>query len=83
MARLLPQFTGASEMRTIELTDEQMEADDEVDTPEFAYVDWKESAGSALETIDEQLAAFGLEIVQVDTGDDGYMWKIDKREPQS
>jgi len=67
-------------MRTIELSDEQMEAEDNAVEPEFAFADWKESVSTVLETLDEQLAAFGLEIVQVDTGADDYMWKIEKRE---
>lgn len=68
-------------MRTIELSVEQMDANAAADSPEFASADWRESVAGALGIIDEQLAAFGLEIVQVDTGADDYMWKIEKREP--
>jgi len=32
-----------------------------------------------LPIIDDQLAAFGLEIVQYDTQDSDYMWKIEPR----
>jgi hypothetical protein len=40
--------------------------------------DWKEITDYALEVFDEQLIAFGLEVVMIETGGD-YMWKIEKR----
>ena len=64
-------------MRTIELTNDEMEA--ACDGDEYGVVDWKAPAGDVLELIDDQLAAFGLEVVEVDTGADDFMWKIEKR----
>jgi hypothetical protein len=41
--------------------------------------DWKVFAEDVLEKIDEQLAVFGLEICQHETGGDYYEWYIDNR----
>lgn len=38
--------------------------------------DWKEHANEVLESIDDQLKEFGLEVVQYDTRADFYAWKI-------
>ena len=41
---------------------------------------WKEHTNDVLEVIDDQLAAFGLEVVQYDTRDDpDVVWRIAKR----
>ena len=41
---------------------------------------WKEHTNDVLEVIDDQLAAFGLEVVQYDTRDDpDVVWRITKR----
>ena len=44
-------------------------------------VDWKVYADDVLERMDEQLAAFGLEVVQHETGGDEYDWHIEERAP--
>jgi hypothetical protein len=41
--------------------------------------DWKESIDEVLKQFDSQLKAFGLEVVQIDTGTDQYEWYIEKR----
>ena len=48
------------------------------DDPELKICDWKESVGEVLKLVDEQLAAFGLEVILHDTGDDSYVWHIEK-----
>jgi hypothetical protein len=56
------------------ITEEYEEDEDEA----VGSVDWKEHADTILEIVDDQLAAFGLEIVQYDTHGDYYMWRIEK-----
>jgi len=46
-----------------------------------AIARWKTLAGETLEIVDEQLAAFGLEIVWYDSGSDDHIWRIEKRAP--
>jgi hypothetical protein len=41
--------------------------------------DWRESVGNVLKSVDAQLAAFGLEIVQENTLEDSYHWVIVKK----
>lgn len=60
-------------MRTIE-TDDPI---DEIDG--IAAVDHRGSPDEVLNLVDGQLAAFGLEIVLYNTGDDTYAWRIEKR----
>jgi hypothetical protein len=45
----------------------------------LAHADWEESPSEVLEAVDEQLNAFGLEIVVYDTEGDDYAWEIKKR----
>lgn len=47
--------------------------------PRWELTDFKSSPMDVLETIDEQLKEFGLEVVTCDTGDDDYAWRIDRR----
>ena len=42
-------------------------------------VDWQAYADEILEIVDEQLAAFDLEVVEYDTCGDDFMWRIDRR----
>ena len=55
--------------------DEEHEEDDE----SIAVADWGDDPDTILESIDAQLAPFGLKIVQYDTGCGYYMWRIGKR----
>ena len=41
--------------------------------------DWKVYADDVLQKVDEQLAAFGLEVIQYETGGDYYEWHIERR----
>lgn len=67
-------------MRTIERPAEHMDiADWEALETEYASADWREAPGNVLDTVDDQLADFGLEVVQIETGSDVYRWKIEKR----
>jgi hypothetical protein len=68
-----------AEMTWNEGTEEYEEDEDEA----VGSVDWKEHANTILEIVDDQLAAFGLEIVQYDTDGDYYMWRIEKRAVES
>jgi hypothetical protein len=45
--------------------------------------DWKVYADEVLQKVDEQLAAFGLEVFQYETGGDYYEWHIERRIPRS
>ena len=45
--------------------------------------DWNVYADEVLQKIDEQLAAFGLEVIQYETGSDYYEWHIERRIPRS
>ena len=45
--------------------------------------DWKVYADDVLQKVDEQLAAFGLEVFQYETGSDYYEWHIERRIPRS
>jgi len=45
--------------------------------------DWKVYADDVLQKVDEQLAAFGLEVFQYETGGDYYEWHIERRTTRS
>src|SRR5512142_2171216 len=45
--------------------------------------DWKVYADDVLQKVDEQLAGFGLEVIQYETGGDYYEWHIERRIPRS
>jgi hypothetical protein len=45
--------------------------------------DWKVYADDVLQKVDEQLAAFGLEVFQYETGSNYYEWHIERRIPRS
>lgn len=47
------------------------------------YTDWKAYVDEVLEKVDEQLAAFGLEVVEYEHGGDYYQWHIEQRVPGS
>jgi hypothetical protein len=68
-----------AEMTWNEDTEEYKEDEDEA----VGSVDWKEHADTILEIVDDQLAAFGLEIVQYETHGDYFMWRIEKRAVES
>jgi hypothetical protein len=71
-------------MRIAEMTwNEDKEEYDEHEDEAVGSVDWKEHADTILEIVDDQLAAFGLEIVQYETDGDYYMWRIEKRAVES
>ena len=71
-------------MRVAEMTWNEGKEEYEEDKDEaVGSVDWKEHADTILEIVDDQLAAFGLEIVQYDTHGDYYMWRIEKRAVES
>jgi len=46
---------------------------------EWMTSDWKDHAGEVLENIDDLLEKHGLEIIDLDTGGDFYMYTIRKR----
>ena len=71
-------------MRIAEMTwNDDEEGYEEYEDEAVGSVDWKEHADTILEIVDDQLAAFGLEIVQYETDGDYYMWRIEKRAVQS
>ena len=71
-------------MRVAEMTwNEGKEEYEEDEEEAVGSVDWKEHADTILEIVDDQLAPFGLEIVQYDTHGDYYMWRIEKRAVES
>lgn len=41
--------------------------------------DWK-SPQDVLEGVDRQLKKYGLELIQIDSGNDSFTWVIDKRD---
>lgn len=41
--------------------------------------DWKESVDEVLKAIDQQLKPHGLEITQVELGDDAYYWFVSEK----
>ena len=49
------------------------------DEPNLRTASWKQCSEEALQAIDNQLEAFGLEIVQFDYPGDQYVWKIETR----
>lgn len=51
------------------------------DDPGSRFLDWKDHPDMTLEAVDDLLVAFGLEVVQYDTGQDAYRFKIEKRQP--
>jgi len=71
-------------MRIVEIIwNEDEEKFDEMDDERIAVACWNETVDAVLEDIDEQLEAFGLEIIQYDIGEaSDYMWRIDKRLPE-
>jgi hypothetical protein len=71
-------------MRIAEMTwNEDKEEYDEHEDEAVGSVDWNEHADTILEIVDDQLAAFGLEIVQYETHGDHFMWRIEKRAVES
>ena len=52
---------------------------DAIDDETVQIVDWKESPASVLEAVDFLLKRHGLEVVQLETGDDSYTFRIEKR----
>ena len=42
------------------------------------FADWRADPAEMLQAVDQQLAAFGLEVVLIDTGSD-YLWRVEKR----
>ena len=44
-------------------------------------VDWKVYADDVLQKVDEQLVAFGLEVIEYEHGGDYYEWHIERRIP--
>jgi hypothetical protein len=53
------------------------------DEPNLRTASWKQCSDEALQAIDNQLEAFGLEIVQFDYPGDQLVWKIEPRANQS
>jgi len=51
-----------------------------LDDESFEVVDWKEKPGEVLESVDDLLKPFGLEVVMRDAQDDSYHFKILKKE---
>src|SRR5947199_1673332 len=67
-------------MRLVEMTwNEDEEKFEEDDDESVGDVDWKAYADTILEIVDEQLAAFNLEVVEYETGGDSFVWRIEKR----
>jgi hypothetical protein len=60
-------------------TDDLSEDDYEA-FPGTEGVDYKASPDDVLSLVDDQLAAFGLEIEMFDTGGDEYAWRIIRKE---
>ena len=53
-----------------------------LDDESFEVVDWKEKPGEVLESVDDLLKPFGLEVVMRDAQDDSFHFKILKKETQ-
>ena len=51
-----------------------------LDDESFEVVDWKEKPGEVLESVDDLLKPFGLEVVMRDAQDDSFHFKILKKE---
>lgn len=68
-------------MRTLSFEEyEKLDPEDgDRDTPRTRFLDWKDSVAVTLEAVDDLLADHGLEIVQYDTGQDAYQFKIERR----
>ena len=67
-------------MRLRELTyNEDEDQFDDYEDESVGVVDWKAYADEILQTVDRQLAPFGLEVVEYEHGGDYYMWCIEKR----
>jgi len=47
--------------------------------PNLRTASRKQVSEEALKAIDSQLEAFGLEVIQYESGSDQYIWKIEKR----
>jgi len=51
-----------------------------LDDESFEVVDWKEKPGEVLESVDNILKPFGLEVIMRDAQDDSFHFKIGRRE---
>lgn len=64
-------------MRSVKVESDYEDLDERCRTADFG-----EHVNEVLNSVDEQLKEFGLEVVMVDEGESSwYVWRIEKREP--